>query len=145
MTDGQKLVAFYVDECIEQGAPEMVKMKGHVARRAKELLEYDSVDHVRATLREFVRRRCRTPLQLAELSTELERNESANVAERPEARRLAQQWIKENGWPTGATFKRGTHAGSYVYDPLGTEPIPIGYAWPYQRPTFDDVVEALHA
>ena len=31
MTDGQKLVAHYVDECLEQGRPEMARLKGHVA------------------------------------------------------------------------------------------------------------------
>lgn len=144
MTDGQKLVAFYVDECLEQGAPEMVKLKGHIARRAKELLDAgDSVEQVKEALAEFIRRRASTPLALAEISMELERNKNAAASERPEARRRAKEWIAENGWPTGAVFKRGTHSGTYVYDVLGMEPIPMGYDWPYQRPSFNDVVEAL--
>lgn len=153
MTDGQRLVSFYVDECIAQNRPGMTRMKGHMAKRARELYDairetpgYDDERAMRETLaalREFVRRDMKTPMALAELSLELVRNESPVARERPEARRRAKDWIAENGWPTGARFVHGTHSGSYVFDPLGTEPIPRGYDWPYRRPTFDDVVEAL--
>ena len=102
-------------------------------------------DHHRLELavEAFVERRGRTALQLAEIYAELAQNESSTASERPSARRAAAQWISENGWPTGARFVRGTHSGTYAYSPLGTEPIPSGYDWPYGRPTFDDVAEAL--
>lgn len=156
LTDGQKLVVHFVDECVEQGANDMVKMKGHVARRANELLTImrehpeaacgqDPVEVVKQALTEFVRRRCRSPMQLAELSVELSRNENKDPAARPDQRRVAKAWIDEHGWPTGARFVHGLHSGSYVYDPLGTEPLPIGYDWPYRRPSFDDVTRALAA
>ena len=143
-TVGQRLVSHYVDTCLERGRPEMVAMKGHVARRVKEMIDLDC-DHHRLELavEAFVERRGRTALQLAEIYAELAQNESSTASERPSARRNATEWIRRNGWPTGARWVRGEVSGTYVYDPLGTEQVPHGYEWPYQRPSFDDVVEAL--
>jgi hypothetical protein len=155
MTEGQRLVAFYVDECLEQGAPEMICMKGHVARRIKEIFDVIK-EHPEAArgrepeaiaedaLREFVRRRSRTPLALNDIVVEQGMNDSDVVAARPEVRKRASEWIEANGWPTGARFVRGTHSGSYVYDPLGLEK-PMESDWPYRKPSFDDICEALAA
>ena len=56
----------------------------------------------------------------------------------------ASVWVKEHGWPTGARFVRGASSGTYVYDPLGLDPLPPGYqGWDYPKPTFDDIVNAL--
>lgn len=155
MTEGQSLVAFYVDECIEQGKPEMVLLKGHMARRIKEILtameEHPEAargrppaDVVKDALREFICRNAKTPLALNDIVVEQGMNESEITVRRPEARRRAKDWIAENGWPTGARFVRGEMSGTYVYDPLGTEPLPAYYeGWPHPKPTFEDVVKAL--
>jgi hypothetical protein len=58
-------------------------------------------------------------------------------------RKVAADWIRKNGWPTGARFVRGTHSGTLVHDPLGLDPIDVN-GWPHPRPTFDDVVAALN-
>lgn len=132
----------YVDECRAQGHPEMERMRGHVARRAKELLD-DGVpaEQVREALTEFVRRQAKTALALAEISVELEREKKADPASRPEARRRAKAWIEQNGWPTGARFVRGSHSGSFVYHPLGRDRPERD--WSHPRPTFDEIVRAL--
>ncbi len=142
MSPGQQITALYVDTCIESGRPEMVPMKGHVARRAADLLN-DGVPFEKAcaTVVEFVRRRGRSALQLAEIYAEMER-EGGPVSERPSVRRATREWIAENGWPTGATFVRGTHSGSFVYDPLGLDRV-TEHDWPHRKPTFDDIVEAI--
>jgi len=144
MTVGQRLTAFYVDACIEHGFSEMVPMKGHIARRAKELLDCGvSEQKVAAAIGEFVCRRGRSALQLAEIHAELER-EGGPLLERPSVRRGATEYIKAHGWPTGASWVRGDHGGSYRWDPLGTERIPSDYrGWPYERPTFEQIAEAL--
>lgn len=143
MTVGQDLTAHYVDECVDQGRNEMVRMKGHVARRAKELHDAGvPVEEIKQAITEFVRRRARSPLQLAEISVELVRNESEDPALRPDERKRAKAWIEEHGWPTGARFVRGTHSGTYRYDPLGTDRVGE-HDWPHGRPTFDEIVRAL--
>jgi hypothetical protein len=145
MSEASELTGLFVDECVEQGRNEMVAMKGHMARRIKELLDSGvSADELAETVREFVRRDERTPLALAELHVELAREQRDDPTKRPSVRRRANEWIEQHGWPTGARFVRGDVGGSYVYDPLGTEKLPPGYVgWPHQRPTFDDVARAL--
>lgn len=123
----------------------MVVMKGHVARRLREIFDA-GCDHERLerAVDTFVDRRCRTALQLAEIYAELAQNELLPVAEQPQARRRAQEWINQHGWPTGARFVRGHNAGSYRYHPLGLERIPY-HDWPHPRPSFEDITEAVAA
>lgn len=143
---GQRLTARYVDECVEQGRNEMVPMKGHIARRAKELVDDGvPVEEVELAIHEFVRRRGRTALQLAEIVVELRREGSPDPLERPSAVRAAREWVDTNGWPTGAFFRRGTHSGTYVYYALGTERVPSGYEWPYGKPSWEEIVHAVAA
>lgn len=121
----------------------MIAMRGHVARRVGELLKLGSNEQrLETAVEEFVRRRGRTALQLAEIYVELERDEMLVGSERPAARRTANAWIKQNGWPTGARFVHGEVSGSYVYDPLGLEPVPYR-DWPYARPGFDEICDAV--
>lgn len=143
MKPGQRLTAFYVDVCHEQGVPEMVRMKGHMARRIKELLDAEVPEaECEEAIREFVSRRASTPLALAEISVELVRNRKEAAHERPDARRRAKAWIEENGWPTGIMLVRGSHSYSHAHSVLGMEKSrPVD--WPYARPTFDEIVEAL--
>ena len=140
-----RLMARYVDECTEQGRPEMIRLKGGVARSIKDCLKHEaSEQEVAAALRLFVQRRIRNPWKLAELVVELAQDEAADVTARPSARKAASDWIADNGWPTGARFVRGTHAGAYIFDPLGMDKITEA-DWPYHRPSFDEICVAVAA
>jgi hypothetical protein len=44
---------------------------------------------------------------------------------------------------TGSRWTRGSHGGTYVYDPLGTETPPRD--WPHERPSREEIVAALEA
>lgn len=144
MSAGQELTAHFVDECTDQGRPEMVRaLKGQVAQRAKILLKDGcTVDEVKAAITEFVRRRGTTALALGEIVLELARNQDPDPTLRPANRKLAMQWVEEHGWPTGAMFVRGSHAGHYKYDPLGVDRV-TEQDWPYSKPSFDEIVRAL--
>ena len=154
MTPGQELTAHFVDECRAAGELDQLVVKGQMARVAKELLDImvedmgrslpEALHKVKEAIGEFVRRGGGSPLKLPEISLELAQNRNPDPSRRPSGREDASEWVKLNGWPTGARFIRGSHSGTYVYDPLGTERLPMGYSdWPYKRPTFDDIVKAL--
>lgn len=52
----------------------------------------------------------------------------------------------DGAWPTGAKFIRGSHAGTYVADPLGYDRLPGGYnagTSGIHRPTRQEVLDAL--
>lgn len=141
LTTGQSLVKLYVDTCVELGRPEMVPLKGQVAQHSKRLLEDVPEERLRRVIVEFVKRRGRTALQLAEIAVELEREQSSEPEVRPSSRRAAAQFVK-SGWPTGCRMTRGTNAAGHVFDPLGRDPIPYT-DWPYPRPSFDQIAAAL--
>jgi hypothetical protein len=149
MTEGQQLVAWFVDECIEQSKPHMLGQKGQMARRAKELLDTAAdgsgatLESVQEAITEYVRRDAKTPLALAEIWGDLERERTYEPDKRPSARKRAQEWIAENGWPTGIKKVRGSHSMTQIYDALGTEPFSEETDWPYGKPTFDEIVTAL--
>jgi hypothetical protein len=52
----------------------------------------------------------------------------------------------DGNWPTGAKFVRGTHAGNFIYDPLGYDKPSAGYdtrGAGIHRPSREEVLNAL--
>jgi hypothetical protein len=141
----QRLTALFVDETVAQDAGELAKLTGRMARVIKtSLSEGCTEEELEAAIPEFVRRRLRNPWKLVELVVEAEQELSDDPAERPSARRRAHEWIIANGWPTGARLVRGQVGSTYVYDPLGLEPLPREYeGWPHPRVSFEEIVQAL--
>lgn len=58
--------------------------------------------------------------------------------------RAARELVERRGWPTGVTFRRGSHSGTFVADPLGYDPrerAPAELEAP--RPTLYAIAKAL--
>jgi hypothetical protein len=140
----QKLTAHYVDSVRERGATPDPRDIGHLAREAKRLLdEGRSPERIEEAITQLVRAGSR-PHALGSYTTQAELRHARKVDPQTELDRRFRAFLDEHGWPTGASWTRGAHGGSYVYDPLGTEKLPPGYeGWPHGRPTAAQIKEAL--
>jgi hypothetical protein len=132
------LVARYVDCCRElNGHPPPDSVKGRFAKvAAKHVDRYPDGVLIAAT--EILVERGLSPSLFGDCI------QQAFAVERKATRKTETAAIREvfdGGWPTGARFVRGSHSGSYVYDPLGRDKPPS--QWEHSYPRREEVLAAL--
>jgi hypothetical protein len=127
-------VAAYVDRCRELGVDPPKRVRGVLAKAVDELVaEGQPDDHIAAGVRLLADKGLRPSDLPFALVQAARRQERAALAE----------FVAEHGWPTGAAFVRGSHSGTCVYHPLGTDRPPD--SWPYPRPSREEVEPVVSA
>lgn len=139
------LIGIFADECLAAHGhkpPRQIvqRMAQQCAKLANERI---AVEVMQEAVR-LVARRGNPPSTLPDVVFEVQAK-SGPVARDREAIRMFLE-NHDGSWPTGAKFIRGTHAGTYVYDPLGYDKIPGGYnlsGTDIHRPSRQEILDAL--
>jgi hypothetical protein len=143
MLTARDLTAFYVDEVRARGVTPAERDIGHLAREAKRLLDAGrDPARIHDAITQLVRAGSR-PHALESYTVQSELHYAKRRSPEGRAEDAYRAFVEENGRPTGARFVRGSHSGSYVYDPLGFDAPP--YDWPYARPTREEILAALRS
>lgn len=133
----QDLVATYVDLIREAGGRRDDRQVARVSKQCRALLEEGvEEDVVAEAIGRMISKGISEPWRLGGFVNDVLLARAGHHDE------LAEFMAAHEGkWPTGCRFVRGTHSGSYKYDPLSYEETP--YWWDYGRPTRQEVVAAL--
>jgi len=143
--NGKTLTTFFVNAAREQNKVDPPrKIIGMMAKAIGESLRTNAdTDLVKEAIERVVRDGI-SPSKFHEILWQVQVDAKGTKKEDRDA--IRDFLAGHNGfWPTGARFVRGTHSGTYVFDPLGYDVLPRGYdhGGTIRSPTRQDVLTAI--